>query len=151
MMHASVKMQNVYREFVVKQVSQAVRSSELVAIAHTGHLKMAQRSTVIRTMEGVGGHAIFGKNTLLGKGLKKEGAAGLVPLLRGKTALVVGPAEVPAAKALLTLTKEVPNFFVLGALLNSERLLEACTIPLPLTRRRRPGPAMLSPATAPTV
>ena len=49
---------------------------------------------------------------------------GLAPLCRGKTALVAGPSEVPLAKTLLELGKELPNFFVMGAVLQQERMLQ---------------------------
>ena len=51
-------------------------------------------------------------------------AAGLAPLLRGKTILATGPAEVSMAKQLLAFEKTMPDFTVLGALLHSRRVLQ---------------------------
>ena len=124
-----MKLQRVQREFAVKRVREAVRGSQLVAVAHTGHLPIATRSRVIKAMEDVGGQAVFAKNSLIGIGLKEEGAEALTPLLRGKLALTTGPAEVPLAKKLVELTKEIPDFFVLGAVINSQQLLQVRTLP----------------------
>ena len=47
-----------------------------------------------------------------------------MPLLRGITALASGPAEMPLAKTLMGLSKTIPDFFVLGALVNQSRVLQ---------------------------
>jgi ribosomal protein L10 len=68
--------------------------------------------------------SVDSQDTTLNQWLEAAGAADLVPLLKGPTAIATGPAEVPLAKELLTLSTLFPDFFVIGALLNKRRVLE---------------------------
>ena len=112
------------REFLARRVSESVKRSQLVAVAHMGNLGTEAREDVRRTLAAVGGDVTFTKNTLTAKGLEAAGGAALVPLLQGSTALATGPAEVPLAASLLALSKTHPEFFVLGAMVNGSRVLE---------------------------
>ena len=130
----SLKLQRLSKEFVIKGVRESVRRSALVAVAHTGHLPIADRGHILRTVQAAGGSVAFVKNSLAAKGLEQAGADGLVPLMRGKTCVATAPAEVPAAKALLSLSNELPDFYVLGALLNHDRILQVRITPRPALR-----------------
>jgi ribosomal protein L10 len=121
----SLKIQRVRKEFLVGRVTERVKRSALVAVAHVGNLNISDRTLVRRSLTDAGGDVTFVKNSLTAKGLEAAGAHDLAPLLRGNTLLATGPDEVPIAAALHSLSKSVPNFVVLGALLNSrQRILQ---------------------------
>jgi len=122
----ALRIQRIRKEFLINRVCQQASKSALVAVAHTGNLETNQREEVRRSIAAVGGNVTFTKNSLTEKGLQKASpqAAELVPLLRGITALASGPAELPLATTLMALSKNIPDFFVLGALVNQSRVLQ---------------------------
>ena len=123
-MSAALRIQRVRKEYLINRVRTQVENAALVAVAHVGNMDTADRMLVKKGVEAAGGSITFTKNGLVAKGLERAGADGLVPLLRGHTMLATGPAEVPVASALHDLSKSMPSFFVLGALLEKRRLLQ---------------------------
>jgi len=103
------------------------RRAALVAIASTGNLASSDKYRVRYGLQEVGASVDFTKNSLKLKSLQQLAPKGeaLAPLLRGKTLIACGPAEVPMAKQLLALEKQLPDFFVVGALLHQKRVLQA--------------------------
>lgn len=122
----SLRIQRVRKDFLIKRVYERASTSSLVAVAHVGNLNSKQREEVRQSIAAAQGNVTFTKNSLTAKGLEQASpaAAELAPLLRGMTALATGPAEVPLAKTLLSLSKSIPDFFVLGALVNQQRVLQ---------------------------
>jgi large subunit ribosomal protein L10 len=120
----ALRMQRMRKDFLISRVRRQVEQSALVAVVNVGNIGTSQCEQVRRTLAAVGGQVLFTKNSLAAKGLEAAGAADLVPLLKGPTAIATGPAEVPLAKELLTLSTLFPDFFVIGALLNKRRVLE---------------------------
>ena len=125
----AMKVQMFRKRFIADGVRDRVLRSQLVAVAHVGSLNVAGREDIRRTLAEVGGEVSFTKNSLAARGLEEAGASGLVPLLHGTTALATGPAEVPLAKSLLKISKAHPNFLVVGAMVNSSRVLEVAPPP----------------------
>ena len=125
-MSLPLKVQRLRKEYIVSRITKSVSNAALVAVAHTGNMTHADRSSLRRTVSEAGGEVTFAKNTLCVKALEAAGgpAIGLAPLLRGNTVLATGPAEVPVAAALLGAAKTLPDFHVLGALLDQRRLLQ---------------------------
>ena len=70
----------------------------LVAIASTGNLASSDKYRVRYGLQEVGASVDFTKNSLKVKSLEQLGpeAESLAPLLRGKTVLACGPAELDA-------------------------------------------------------
>jgi hypothetical protein len=120
----ALRVQALRKDFLAQRVGAMVANSQLVAIAHTGNITDSRRLDVQRAVREAGGDVTFCKNSLKARGLKRAGAGNLTPLLQGPTALATGPAEVPLAAALHRLTKSMPDFFVVGALLNQDRPLQ---------------------------
>ena len=147
------KIQYVRKHMLIKKVTDSVRQSSLAAVCHVGNLDVHQTRLVNRKLEGVGAQMLGTKNTLTRLGLERAGVEGLAPLLRGTTALATGPAEVPLAKALLELGKELPNFFVMGALVNGKRVLQVNDDAIGMDERARatpsPAPCPLSSSSSP--
>lgn len=125
-MSGRLKIQRLRKEFLAARVADMVKSNPLSCVVQTGNLSMPERTAVRQAVQAVGGEITFIKNSVTIKGLELAGgpAMSLAPALKGPTALASGPAEVPLAHALKTLSKELPDFFVLGALLDSQRLLQ---------------------------
>ena len=121
---STVKVHKLRKEFLISQVRKAVEGSALTAVVNIGNLKLDQKVVARRKLEEAGGSLNLTKNSLMSKGFERAGAEGLIPLCRGTSAIATGPAEVPLAKSLLELSKEMPSFLIMGALLNRERLLE---------------------------
>ena len=123
-----LNMARVRKELLINRVVQQASgpNAALVAVANLGNLSSADKFKVRYGLEGAGASVNFTKNTLTAKALDGLGpeAQSLAPLLRGRTLLTCGPAEVPLAKQLLALEKQLPGFYVLGALLNSQRILQ---------------------------
>lgn len=132
----SLRIQRVRKDFLIKRVYERASTSSLVAVAHVGNLNSKQREEVRQSIAAAQGNVTFTKNSLTAKGLEQANpaAAELAPLLRGMTALATGPAEVPLAKTLLSLSKSIPDFFVLGALVNQQRVLQVPMQPSIRTR-----------------
>lgn len=126
-MGSRLNMVRVRKELLINRVCEQARDKALVAVASMGSLGSADKFKLRYGLEKAGATVNFSKNTLMAKGLGELGAdtQSLVPLLRGKTLLACGPAEVPLAKQLLAFEKTLPGFYVLGALLNSTRILQA--------------------------
>ena len=117
----------INKELAFSRVFNQAKNQSLVAVATIGNTSSADKYKVRYDLEGVGATVNLSRNTLKAKGLEMLGddAMKLAPLLRGKTLLACGPAEVPMAKQLLALEKALPEFVVLGALLNGSRILQA--------------------------
>ena len=117
-------MQRVRKEFLIKRVTERVRTSPLIAITQVGNLTHSEKEEVRNKLHSVGGDITYVKNTLVAQALGRIGgeAEGLVPLLRGDTAFVSGPNSM--AKMLLELPESVPKFGILGALYEQQRVLE---------------------------
>ena len=141
-----MKAQMFRKRFVAEGVRDRVLRSQLVAVVHVGSLNVAGREYIRRSLAGVGGEVSFAKNSLTARGLEEAGASGLVPLIHGTTALATGPAEVPLAASLLKISKEHPQFLVVGAMVNSSRVLEVTLLAQTL-RVPPPTHAFLRPAT----
>ena len=119
-----LKIQSVHKEFLIKRVINHVQSSSLACICHTGDLNYVQNAHVRTKLGAIDANFTQTRNSLTRVGLERAGMHALTPLCRGTSALASGPNEVQLAKTLLELNKELPNFFVLGAMLNRQRLLE---------------------------
>lgn len=120
----ALRVQRLRKDFLVNRVTRQVERSALVAVVNAGNIGNLQRDDVRRALAAVGGEVTFTKNSLAAKGLTAGGAPELVPLLHGTTALATGPAEVPLAASLHALSQTLPDFFVLGALVNKQRVLQ---------------------------
>ena len=123
-------MVRVRKTLMINRLQREVISNPaLVAIASTGNMTSAEKYKLRYSLADVGATLNFTKNTLKLKSMEALGGEimGLAPLLRGKTILTCGPAEVPMAKQLLSLEKSIPGFFVLGVLLNQQRILQVGT------------------------
>lgn len=132
-MARTVNYARIGKELAInRMLDEAARGRALVAVASIGNLSSANKYKVRYGLERAGGTINFTKNTLKVKALEQLGAEAeeLKLLLRGKTVLACGPADVPLAKELLELEKAMPDFFVLGALLNGQRILQVRTTPL---------------------
>jgi ribosomal protein L10 len=130
-MSARINMVRVRKDLLIRRVREQVRDTALVAVASMGSLSSAEKFRVRYDLHQAGATVNFTKNSLVSKGLEGLGpeAQGLAPLLRGGTLLACGPAEVPLAKQLQSLEKTLPGFYVAGALLNSQRILQARSRP----------------------
>lgn len=144
-MTSKISLMRVRKELLVRRVQeQAGAASALVAVASIGNISSADKFRIRYGLQDTGAAVNFTKNTLVAKALERLGpdAMGLAPLLRGKTIIASGPAEVPLAKQLLSFEKALPGFHVLGALLNSQRILQ-------VRRGLRTGGERAAPATHP--
>ena len=125
-----LNMVRVRKTLMINRMQREVASNPaLVAIASVGNMSSADKYKLRYSLADVGATLNFTKNTLKLKSMEALGGEimGLAPLLRGKTILACGPAEAPMAKQLLSLEKSIPDFFVLGALLNQQRILQVST------------------------
>ena len=120
----ALRVQRLRKDFLVARVRREVERSALVAVVNAGNIGNIQRDEVRRTLSAVGGTITFTKNSLAARGLEAAGAGDLVPLLHGTTAVATGPAEVALAESLWQLSQKLPDFFVIGAKLNQQRVLE---------------------------
>ena len=120
----ALRMQKLRKEFLTNRLRQQVERSALVAVMNVGNMPSAQKDQARRALREVGGDVMFTKNSLTARGLEAAGASELIPLLKGPTALALGPAELPLASSLHSLSQKLPDFFVLGAKLNHRRVLE---------------------------
>jgi len=125
----------IRKELVVGRVREQAGQSALVAVASTANLSSTNQFKVRYSLQDAGASIVPPlKNTLKGMGLRQLGGEfeSLLPLLRGKTMLVCGPTDgaacVPLAKQLLALEKTYPDFYVLGALHHSTRILQLAEI-----------------------
>lgn len=127
-MGSRLNMVRVRKEFLINRVRRQMGGPDtsLVAIASYGNLNSSNKLQLRYALDKVGATVNFTKNTLVSKGLETLGPEflDLAPLLRAKTLFATGPAEAPLAKELLLLEKTMPDFVVLGALLNSQRILQ---------------------------
>lgn len=125
-MAMKLNMMRVRKELLINRVQRQVSNNKLVVVGSMGNLSQAQKYEMRYGLEDIGASVNFTKNTLVGKGLEVLGpeAQRFAPLLRGRTVLACGPAEVPLAKHLLSLEKKMPGFHLLGALLDSQRILQ---------------------------
>ena len=130
-MSLRLNIPRVRKSLLIQRVAeQAASNPALLAVASLGNLSSADKFKVRYGLEEAGATVNFTKNTLTRKGLEQYApeALDLAPLLRGRTMLACGPAEVPLAKQLLALEKTLPNFAVLGALLHSTRILQVAEL-----------------------
>mmetsp|Transcript_10456 Transcript_10456/g.33590 ORF Transcript_10456/g.33590 Transcript_10456/m.33590 type:complete len:202 (+) Transcript_10456:27-632(+) len=118
-----LRVPRVRKQILVDMMSRKMADRSLVAVAHTGNLTYEQSALLKREVQSAGGSIHVVKNSLLGLGMRNAGLDALVPLLRGKVAVAVGDDEVALAQTLLGASKKVPDFFVLGAVLQSRRVL----------------------------
>ena len=129
----NMKVQHLRKEYLVERMRSMFVKSQLAVVCATGNLNWSESYRLRKEVDKVGGVVTFTKNNLANVAMKKmieidghENAMHMRPLFRGQTCFITGPAEVPLAKSLLDLSKDLPNFYVLGAMLNKERLLQVC-------------------------
>ena len=123
----ALKLQQVRRDFIVQQLRRRMDQSALIAVAQTGNMGKWNHREVRRVIGAAGGEVAFRKNSLMRKSIELTGTphlAELTPLLQNNICIATGPAEVPLAAALHSLSKQLPEFYVTGAIVNGTRLLQ---------------------------
>ena len=121
----SLKMLRFRKEFIVEKLSSMIDNAPLVAVAYVGHLDVPEKAMVNSLLKKADARISYSKNTLSKIALENTGNALLIPLMHGLVGVIAGPSEVETAIALKAVTKQFPEFTVLGATLNKERLLQA--------------------------
>ena len=121
----ALRVQTFRKEFLAARVRDLVADRALVAVAHAGNMGNVDKALVKATLSEAGAKVNYTRNKYAAKALEAAGLGELSPLLRGMTAIIAGPSEVETAKALHGLSKQLPDFFVLGAMLDSQRILQA--------------------------
>ncbi len=112
------------KEFLVEKLAHAVRHKPIVAIAHTPELSRDATAAINAELRPIGALLSQQKNVLTRLGLERANMHPLLPLVKGPTVVVAGDADAALAKALMNLPKVVPDFFVVGALLDGRLLIE---------------------------
>lgn len=126
MMSASgrLRVQRFRKDFIVKMMTRQLEGKNFVAVAYTGNINYHQQYTLRSDLNAAGASFNIVKNSLMALGFERAGFEPLKPLLRGKVAIASGDADVAIAKTLLSLSKKVPDFTILGAMLNQSLLLQ---------------------------
>lgn len=120
-----IRMQRFRKEFLERKVRTMIEEKALVAVAYVGNMNHSDKTMVRQELAKAEATISFTKSTLQRMALDSMGHASLVPLLRGETSIIAGPAEVSTAIALQAISKQLPDFTVLGASLHQRRLLQA--------------------------
>jgi len=119
-----IRMQRFRKEFLERKLRTMIEEKALVAVAYVGNMNHSDKTMVRQELAKAEATISFTKSTLQRMALDSMGHASLVPLLRGETSIIAGPAEVSTAIALQAISKQLPDFTVLGASLHQRRLLQ---------------------------
>lgn len=117
-------LQRFRKEFLAEKLRRMVVDRPLVAITYVGNMDTFARQKAQLELDKVGASISYVRNAYASHGMRAAGLEGLVPILRGQTAVVAGPADVATAKALQAMSKQLPDFVILGACLNGQRVLD---------------------------
>ena len=109
------------REFVA-ELNQALQATTMVVVARNGGLTVAEASDLRRKMRASGSTYKVAKNRLAHLALEGTQFGGLMPLLKGPTALAWSTDPVAVAKAAVEFAKTNEKFKVVGGALGARTL-----------------------------
>ena len=108
------------REFVA-ELNQALQATTMVVVARNGGLTVAEASDLRRKMRASGSTYKVAKNRLAHLALEGTQFGGLMPLLKGPTALAWSTDPVSVAKTAVEFAKTNEKFQVMGGSLGTRR------------------------------
>ena len=123
-----LKVKRLRQDVFVDKVRALIANRPFVAVAHTGNLNLAASMEVRAALGAAGASFSPIKNAQSIRALEAEGFGELVPLMKGYVAICAGDADVSMAKAMVGLSKTVPEFFPLGGMLQRRLVIEATDI-----------------------
>eukprot|EP00966_Prymnesium_polylepis_P329673 7385347-Prymnesium_polylepis.1 len=109
-MSAPLRLQRFRKQFLAEKVRKMVAERPLVGVTYVGNMSTGERRSVQVELDKVGASISYTRNAYASFGMKAAGFECLVPLLRGQTAIIAGPAEVATAAALQSVSKQLPEF-----------------------------------------
>ena len=109
------------REFVA-ELNQALQATTMVVVARNGGLTVAEASDLRRKMRASGSTYKVAKNRLAHLALEGTQFGGIMPLLKGPTALAWSTDPVSVAKAAVEFAKTNEKFQVMGGSLGTRAL-----------------------------
>ena len=109
------------REFVA-ELNQALQATTMVVVARNGGLTVAEASDLRRKMRASGSTYKVAKNRLAHLALEGTQFGGLMPLLKGPTALAWSTDPVSVAKTAVEFAKTNEKFVLVGGALGAQTL-----------------------------
>mmetsp|Transcript_19548 Transcript_19548/g.32621 ORF Transcript_19548/g.32621 Transcript_19548/m.32621 type:complete len:211 (-) Transcript_19548:218-850(-) len=112
------------KQFLIEKLKTLVHGRPLVAVAYAGNLNNASKALLQGEMQQVGASSCIMKASLGRRAFLECSAEPLASVIKGPTAVVAGDNDVGLAQKLLVISRKVPEFIVLGALLDCRLVLE---------------------------